>query len=147
VHLVVVGGAGWRTESEEQEIESLGLSGRVHFAGYVPQADLTAIYNAAAVFVFPSLHEGFGLAALEALACGTPVVCSNTASLPEVTGDAALLVDPQDHGAIAAAIARLLDEPELSQLLGRAGVERAQSFTWEACARQTIEVYRRVLGE
>lgn len=147
LHLAVVGGGGWRTETEQALIEGLGLTRRIHYAGYVDQADLAALYAAASVFVFPSLHEGFGLAALEALACGVPVVTSNTSSLPEVTGEAALLVEPRDSRAIAAAIGRILDDPALAGRLREDGPRRAARFTWEACAEQTAAVYREVLGE
>ena len=145
--LAIVGQRGWRDDATQSELDGLGLRDRVRFTGYVAQADLPALYCAASVFVFPSLHEGFGLPALEALACGTPVVTSNRSALPEVVGEAALLVDPEDSDAIAAAIARVLDEPELAELLRQAGVEQAASFTWEACAEATLRVYREVLGE
>jgi glycosyltransferase involved in cell wall biosynthesis len=147
LHLAVIGAAGWRFAAEDAAVESLGLNARVHFTGYVPQDDLPALYNAARVFVFPSLHEGFGLPALEAMACGTPVATSGRSSLPEVVGKAALLVDPTDPGAIAAAIARVLDEPALEGLLRQAGPERAAAFTWDACAQKTLTVYRGLLGE
>jgi glycosyltransferase involved in cell wall biosynthesis len=147
LQLAVVGGGGWRTETEREQIERLGLTPRIHYTGYVAQEDLAAIYSAASVFLFPSLHEGFGLAALEAMACGTPVVTSNTSSLPEVVGDAALLVDPRNPSELAKAVARILDEPELAQKLRIAGPQRAAQFTWEACGRKTITVYRDVLGE
>ena len=147
LHLAVVGGGGWRTETEREQIEQLGLTSRIHYTGYVAQEDLAAVYSAASVFLFPSLHEGFGLAALEAMACGTPVVTSNTSSLPEVVGDAALMVDPRDSNELATAIARILDEPELAQRLREAGPMRAAGFTWEACAEKTVSVYREVLGE
>jgi glycosyltransferase involved in cell wall biosynthesis len=146
LHLAVVGGQGWQSD-DEAEVASLALRDRVHFTGYVPQADLPALYNAASVFVFPSLHEGFGLPALEALACGTPVVTSNRSALPEVAGNAALLVDPLDADAIATAIERILDDPGLAAQLRRAGLERAAAFTWDACAEATLAVYRQVLGE
>jgi glycosyltransferase involved in cell wall biosynthesis len=147
LQLAVVGGGGWRTESENAAIEGLGLTRRIHYTGYVEQEDLAAIYSAASVFLFPSLHEGFGLAALEAMKCGVPVITSNTSSLPEVVGEAALMVDPEDNAALAAAIARVIDEPELAARLREDGPKRAAQFTWEACAEKTIAVYRDVLGE
>jgi glycosyltransferase involved in cell wall biosynthesis len=147
LELAVVGGGGWRTETETAAIEGLGLTRRIHYTGYVEQEDLPALYSAAAAFLFPSLHEGFGLAALEALACGVPVVTSNTSSLPEVVGDAALTVDPEDIHALAAATARILDEPALAARLRAEGPRRAAQFTWEACAEKTVAVYREVLGE
>jgi glycosyltransferase involved in cell wall biosynthesis len=147
LQLAIAGQRGWGDEAMEGELSRLGLRAHVRFTGYVPETDLPALYSAASVFVFPSLHEGFGLPALEALACGTPVVTSNRSALPEVVGDAALVVDPEDSDAISAAITRLLDEPDLSLLLRQAGLERAATFTWEACARATLKVYREVLGE
>jgi glycosyltransferase involved in cell wall biosynthesis len=146
LQLAVVGGGGWRSRDEAAELDALGIGERVRFTGYIPQEDLPAVYGAAAVFVFPSLHEGFGLAALEAMACGTPVVASDRASLPEVVGEAGLLVDPEDPAAVAAAIASLLDDRALASRLRVAGIERAAAFSWEACARRTLEVYRRVIG-
>jgi alpha-1,3-rhamnosyl/mannosyltransferase len=145
LHLAVVGQPAWGTEEEDQLIDRLGLEARVHVLGYVPQADLPALYSGASVFVFPSLHEGFGLPALEALACGAPVVASNVSALPEVVGDAGLLVDPADEGAIAAGVAAVLDDPSLAERLRRAGPQRAARFTWDACAEGTLAVFRRVL--
>jgi glycosyltransferase involved in cell wall biosynthesis len=146
-HLAVVGQAAWGAGDEGAMVERLGLEGRVHFTGYVDQADLPAIYSAASVFVFPSLHEGFGLPVLEAMACGTPVVTSATSSLPEVAGDAAVLVDPRDAHAIADAIARIWGDADEAERLRRAGIERASKFSWDACAEATLAVYRRVLDE
>ena len=146
VHLAVVGQSGWG-EGDADAAAALGLARRVHFTGYVDQADLPALYAGASGFVFPSLHEGFGLPVLEAMACGTPVVTSNTSSLPEVAGDAALLVEPTDAAAIAEAVGRVLDAPDLARQLTGAGRERASGFTWDACAAATLQVYRHVLGE
>ena len=100
------------------------------------------MYGAATAFVYPSLFEGFGLPPLEAMACGTPVVCSNTSSLPEVVGDAALLVDPRSDGDLAAALRSLLDDEELRARLRAAGPARARLFSWERTARETLAVYR-----
>jgi glycosyltransferase involved in cell wall biosynthesis len=147
LELAVVGGGGWRTETERAAIEGLGLTSRIHYTGYVEQEDLPALYSAASAFLFPSLHEGFGLAALEAMACGVPVVTSNTSSLPEVVGDAALMVDPNDIHALAVAIAGVLDDPALAARMRLAGPQRAAQFTWEACAEKTVAVYRDVLKE
>jgi glycosyltransferase involved in cell wall biosynthesis len=146
-HLAVVGQAAWGAAQEEQTASKLAMRERVHFTGYVPQEHLPSLYNAASVFVFPSLYEGFGLPVLEAMACGTPVVTSNVSALPEVAGDAALLVDPRDPHAIADAVHSVWSDPAERERLSRAGMERAASFTWEACARATLAVYRRLLGE
>ncbi len=139
--LAIVGREGWRSHGFWGTLKELGLGGEVLMPGYVPDADLPALYGAAEVFVFPSLYEGFGLPVLEAMACGTPVVCSAVSSLPEVAGEAALLVPPEDAGALAAAIERVLGDPALRARLRAEGLARARRFTWEAAARATLEVY------
>jgi len=146
-HLVVVGQAAWGTAEEDASLESKGLRERVHFTGYVADADLPAIYAGADVFAFPSLYEGFGLPVLEAMASGVPVVTSNVSAMPEVAGDAALLVDPTDASALARAIASILDDQSLAARLRAAGLERARAFTWDACAVRTVAVYNKVLVE
>ncbi len=146
-HLAVVGQPAWGAELEQVAVTQLGLADRVHFTGYVLQKDLPALYNAASIFVFPSLHEGFGLPVLEAMACGTPVVTSNVSALPEVAGDAAILVDPNDAHALADAINYVLNDAAEAARLRKAGIERAAAFTWDACAEATLAVYRRLLNE
>jgi glycosyltransferase involved in cell wall biosynthesis len=143
--LVVAGQRAWRYEGEAPLARRLGLADSVRFLGHVPQADLPALYSAADLFVFPSLYEGFGLPALEALACGTPVVASNVSALPEVVGDAALQVSPLDVEALADAMERLLRDDRLRSDLRERGLERAAQFSWEKAARQTAEVYHRVV--
>jgi glycosyltransferase involved in cell wall biosynthesis len=143
--LVVAGQRAWRYEGEAPLARRLGLAESVRFLGHVPQADLPALYSAADLFVFPSLYEGFGLPALEALACGTPVVASNVSALPEVVGDAALQVSPLDVEALADAMDRLLRDDRLRADLRERGLQRAAQFSWEKAARQTAEVYRRVV--
>ena len=114
--------------------------------GYLGHDELPAVYSAARLFVFPALYEGFGLPPLESMACGVPVVCSNAASLPEVAGDAAVLVPPRDAAATAAAIRRLLDdEGERRELVAR-GLLRAKRFTWTATVRATLAAYRDALS-
>ncbi len=147
LHLAIAGQAAWGADEENALVAQLGLRDRVHFTGYVAQDDLPALYNGAALFLFPSLHEGFGLPVLEAMACGTPVIASNVSALPEVAGDAALLVDPHDAHAIADSAAYLLTNPEEAERLRAAGLNRAARFTWDACAEATLDVYRRLLGE
>ncbi len=144
--LVVVGARRWKYSAIMRTLEELGVEEHVIFTGYVPDADLPAIYSGADVFVFPSLYEGFGLPPLEAMACGTPVVCSNAASLPEVVGDAAITVDPHDVEGLAEAIHRVLADAGLREELRAKGLERAKLFTWERAARETLAVYRRVLA-
>ena len=145
--LVIIGARKWKSNPVFDTVRQLGLESHVHFTGYVEESDLPALYNGASLFVFPSLYEGFGLPVLEAMACGTPVVTSNTSSLPEVAGDAALLVDPSDVAAIAWAMRRVLDDHALSAKMRAKGLARAREFTWERTARETIAVYERVLGK
>lgn len=145
LQLVIGGKRQWQTGQIDATYERLQLQSCVHFTGYVDDADLPALYSAAEAFVFPSLYEGFGLPPLEAMACGTPVVTSNVSSLPEVVGDAALLVDPYSVDAIAAAITRVLDDATLRAVLMRRGVEQAPRYTWEQAARKTLAVYQSVM--
>ncbi|HEX2500115.1 MAG TPA: glycosyltransferase family 1 protein [Methylomirabilota bacterium] len=138
--LVVVGAPGWGPDPAARA-HVLGLDGAVRFVGPAPDADLPALYGGALAFAFPSLWEGFGLPALEAMAAGTPVVASNRGALPEVTGGAALLVDPAPR-AFAEALERLLTEPALRERLRLAGRARAAEFSWTRTARETLAVYR-----
>jgi glycosyltransferase involved in cell wall biosynthesis len=142
--LVVAGGRGWLYERAYERVEALGLGGRVQFLGFVDDADLPALYNLARAFAFPSLYEGFGLPPLEAMACGVPVVCSHVSSLPEVVGDAALTVDPLDVEALAAALARLLEDESLRASLAARGLARAARFTWPRAAARLLEIYESV---
>jgi len=142
LRLVIVGKRGWLYEGFFRRLRELGLEDRVIFTGYVPDEDLPAIYSAADLFVFPSLYEGFGLPVLEAMACGTPVICSNTSSLPEVAGDAALLVDPADVRALAGAMERALTDEALRVTLRARGMGKARGFTWEQAAQKTLMVYQ-----
>jgi glycosyltransferase involved in cell wall biosynthesis len=145
--LALVGKPGWAHEELQQAATASGLGSRLKFTGYVPDADLPFLYNAAELFVYPSLLEGFGFCALEAMACGTPVVTSNVTSLPEVVGDAALTVDPTDEEALAAAIHRALTDEPLRERLREAGSARAALFSWERTAAETLAVYRKVIEE
>jgi glycosyltransferase involved in cell wall biosynthesis len=138
--LVIAGRKGWLYDQIFRQVEQLGLETEVIFTGYVPQDDLPALLSGARLFVFPSLYDGFGLPVLEAMACGTPVLCSNVASLPEVAGEAALLVDPLDVKGMAEDMERLLrDEGLRSQLVER-GFQQVRRFSWERCARETLAV-------
>jgi glycosyltransferase involved in cell wall biosynthesis len=144
--LVLVGAAGWGYENLLRLPRELGLDDAVRFLGFVSQADLPLLYNAADLFVYPSLYEGFGLPALEAMACGTPVVVSHVSSLPEVVGDAGVLVDPHSVEGIAEAIYRCLRSDGLREELREAGLKQAARFSWHEAARQTLQVYREVLA-
>ncbi|MGA2384164.1 MAG: glycosyltransferase family 1 protein [Gemmatimonadales bacterium] len=144
--LVHAGPEGWRPEEISAAVSRLGLDGAVRLLGYVPAPDLRALFGLARGFVYPSLWEGFGLPVLEAMACGCPVVASGVASIPEVAGDAALLVDPQSVESIADGIAAVWDGGQARADLVRRGLERAGKFTWERAAGATIEVYEAALG-
>jgi len=146
VKLVIVGKKGWRYENFFEKLEEIGLEDDVVFPGFVPDQDLPAVYTMADVFAFPSLYEGFGLPVLEAMACGTPVVCSNTSSLPEVAGKAAVLVSPQDVRGWREALDRILTSDELRADLRQHGLRQAAGFTWESAARKTCDAYREVYG-
>ena len=119
---------------------------RIEIPGYVTPAELAAWYARASIFAFPSLDEGFGMPLLEAMAAGTPIVTSNRSALPEVAGDAALLVDPEDTAALAAALRQLTGDAALREDLARRGKARVETFTWEKAVRETWDVYRNVLG-
>jgi glycosyltransferase involved in cell wall biosynthesis len=144
VPLIVGGGKGWLYGPIFAQLERLGLREQVRFVGYIEEEELPLWYAAATAFAFPSIYEGFGMPPLEAMACGTPVVAAKSASLPEVVGDAGLLVEPHDSTALADAIVRLLAEPELRSELRERGLRRSQTFTWQEAAERTLEVYQRV---
>jgi glycosyltransferase involved in cell wall biosynthesis len=144
--LVIAGGRGWGYKGLFKTIEALGLGDHVSFLGFVEEEDLPDLYRGALLFVYPSLCEGFGLPILEAMGCGTPVVTSNTSSMPEVAGDAAVLVEPTNPEALASAMARVLGDGELREELRRKGIARARGFSWNAVARKTLEVYRGLAG-
>lgn len=128
-------------------IQKLNLQKHVIFLGYVESEDLPALYNGADLFVYPSLYEGFGLPPLEAMACGCPVVISNTSSLPEVVGDAGVFFDPYNVDDLVRSIYEVLTDSAQKEKLVRKGLDRAKQFSWEKCARETIEVYMSVLSE
>lgn len=145
--LVLVGGKGWLYEEIFARVEALELGKHVRFLHGVPDVDLPGLYNAATVLALPSFYEGFGLPALEAMSCGTPVVVADRASLPEVVGEAGILVDPEDPDAIARALKRVLEEKSLRTKMRDLGLERASSFGWKRVAQETLGVYRQVLGQ
>jgi glycosyltransferase involved in cell wall biosynthesis len=145
-NLVIAGGKGWLYDDIFAEVTRRGLNERVLFVGFVQDADLPALYSAATAFAYPSLYEGFGLPLLEAMACGTPVLSSTVSCLPEVAGDAALLVDPYDVTALAVGLQRIVTDAGLRAQLLAAGSLRAQQFRWQQSAQQLLAVYRGLAG-
>jgi glycosyltransferase involved in cell wall biosynthesis len=144
--LVIAGAKGWRAADLESALRALVERGLIRFLGYVADDDLPLLYAGAAAFVFASIYEGFGLPPLEAMASGVPVLVAERASLPEVTGDAALKLDPARPDDTAAKLAKVLDDPALHDDLARRGLARSAGFTWDACALATLGVYRSVVG-
>jgi glycosyltransferase involved in cell wall biosynthesis len=144
--LVLPGYPTWHEQELRERAAATGVGEDVRFPGWVSAAEIEGLWAVAAAFVFPSLYEGFGLPVLEAMARGVPVACSDASSLPEVAGDAALLFDPHDEGAIAAAVERLLGDPAEAERLRAAGSERVLQFTWERTARLTLQSYERALA-
>ena len=144
--LVIVGMNGWGMESFSDSLRHMIADGEVRLLGYVPQGDLPALYSGARLFVYPSLYEGFGLPPLEAMACGVPVIASRRASLPEVVGDAGVLVEALDERAIAQHMQALIEDDVLHASLAEAGRRRAQTFTWRKFAHETIAVYKKVVS-
>jgi glycosyltransferase involved in cell wall biosynthesis len=142
--LVVVGEKGWQYDEIFRTVRALGLEDTVRFLGFVPEAELPLLYGGAELFVYPSLYEGFGVPILEAMASGCPVVCSNRSSMPEVVGDAGLMVDPEDPEAIAQAMRQVLSDSTLAKTLRGRGLERAQHFRWDCSARMLLTVYEGV---
>lgn len=146
VPLVIAGQRAWLSNEIFETVRQHGLSDCVFFTGYVPIDDLPALYAGALAFVYPSLFEGFGLPVLEALASGVPTVTSSVSSLPEVAGEAALLVDPRDTPALSGALARVLSDTDLRSRLAAEGPLRAATFSWERCAAQTAAIYQTILA-
>jgi glycosyltransferase involved in cell wall biosynthesis len=144
--LVIVGMNGWGMERFSGKLRHMIADGEVHLLGYVPQGDLPALYSGARLLVYPSLYEGFGLPPLEAMPCGVPVIASHRASLPEVVGDAGVLVEALDDHAIAQHMHALIEDNALHACLSEAGRARAQTFTWRKFAHETIAVYKKVIS-
>src|SRR5213594_734742 len=145
-HLVIAGNRWYHGGAAEQKARSLGLNGRVKFLGYVPRADLPALFSGATALVYPSLLEGFGLPIVEAMACGAPVITSNNSSMREVAGGAAVLVDPRDVAEITEAMARIAEDGLLRQELSAKGLKRAAEFDWKKTAELTLKAYQEALG-
>jgi glycosyltransferase involved in cell wall biosynthesis len=142
--LAIVGGKGWLYEETQRTVTELKLEDKVRFLGRISDLELITLYSLADVFAFPSFFEGFGMPPLEAMACGAPVITSNTSSLPEITGDAAMLVDPYDTHAIANAIFRILGDEQLQERLRQKGFLQAQKYTWPKAAHKMLSVYQKL---
>jgi|Deesub1362B_J571_1020462.scaffolds.fasta_scaffold00102_53 glycosyltransferase involved in cell wall biosynthesis len=143
--LVIVGGKGWKYRKIYEVVKKLNLSENVKFLGHVADDELPKLYSGADLFVYPSLYEGFGLPPLEAMACGCPVITSNVSSLPEVVGDAGIMVDPLDKNGLADAIYKVLNDEGLREEMVKRGLKRVKIFSWEICAKETLKVYREVV--
>lgn len=147
LNLVLVGVNGWKNEPIFEAVQNNPLvRDRVFFTGYLPDEDLAPIYSGALMFVYPSLYEGFGLPPLEAMQCGTPVIVSNTSSLPEVVGDAGILIDPTNKDELHHAIWKLMNDERSQKELSQKSIARASQFTWEKSVDKTVEVYRTAVG-
>jgi glycosyltransferase involved in cell wall biosynthesis len=147
IPLVIVGRFGWNYEEVFAQIMELGVQEQVKFTGYVPGEDLPTIYNLASLSVYPTQYEGFGFPALEAMACGIPVVTTAVSSLPELVADAGILIPPDDESALTQAIGTVLSNPDLRAELARKGPLRAAQFSWTKTAQQTLQVYRQVFKD
>ena len=145
--LVIVGGKGWKYTKIFDLIEDLNLQNEVIFTDYVSDEDLVKLYNTADLFVYPSLYEGFGLPPLEAMACGCPVITSNTSSLPEVVGDAGIMIDPNDIDGLTESMLKILTDPDLREEMSRKSFERAEMFSWKKVAKETWNVYEDALTD
>lgn len=143
--LVIVGRKGWLYDSLFARIRALALEEEVIFTGFVPDEELPFIYDGAALFVYLSLFEGFGLPPLEAMACGVPVITSNTTSLPEVVGNAGITVPPMAVDQVAEALSNVLASPETARAMREQGLVRARSFSWDKAARETLDIYRAIV--
>jgi len=143
-HLVICGKKGWYYDEIFETIKELKLEDKVIFTGYVPDDTIPLLMNGAEVFVYPSFYEGFGLPPLEAMSCGTPVISSNISSIPEVVGDAGILINPKDIEELSDAITRTLNNGDLKRQLISRGLQQAKKFSWEKTAKETLEVYNMV---
>lgn len=145
--LVIIGRKGWKYDEIFETIEKLNIKRDIIFTDYVPESDLVKFYNSADVFVYPSLYEGFGLPPLEAMACGCPVITSNTSSLPEVVGNAGIMVDPYDVDELAGAIYNALNNSSLRKKLSKRSLERSKLFKWCKVAKKTWNIYENIYNE
>ncbi len=145
--LVIAGDKGWLYKQIFDEIKSSDLQKEVLFLGIVGDEDLPMLYNCADIFVYPSLYEGFGLPPLEAMACGIPVITSNTSSLPEVIDNAGIMVDPDDVNSLCEAMYNVLKDKELWHNMSNKGLERSKLFSWKGTAKKILEIYDEVLSK
>jgi glycosyltransferase involved in cell wall biosynthesis len=145
--LVIAGKKGWYYEEIFQRLEKLHIQKKVRFLGYVPLSDLPGLYNAADLFIYPSQYEGFGIPPLEAMQCGTPVITSNTSSLPEVVGDGGIMINPNDPIALAIEIKKMLNDSNLREKQIQYGLERSKLFSWKKTAEMTWEVYENIINK
>jgi len=145
-HLAIVWTHSFLADELSDQIEKLQLTNNIHFLKSVPNDDLVVLYSITSLFAFPSLYEGFGLPPLEAMACGAPVVAADNSSIPEIVGEAALLFDSQDVEEMSSVMKRILNNDPLRLSLSQKGIERATSFSWDKCARETMAVYQAVTG-
>jgi glycosyltransferase involved in cell wall biosynthesis len=142
--LVSIGWSGWLNSEFHQEVRRLNMEERILFLGHVPDDEVALLYSGASLMVYPSLYEGFGLPILEAMACGCPVICSNTSSMPEVAGNAAILVSPKDETGLAEAIDTVMQDREYSKQLIESGHKRAGEFSWDYTAQKTVSIFEKV---
>lgn len=140
--LVLAGSIGWKSEEIFNKIKKYSLSNKIHITGYISQQEQVALYNAATCFLFPSLYEGFGMPPLEAMACGCPVITSNTSSLPEVVGDAGILINPLSTDELAVAISKVLDDEKVQNLMKERNKEQVKKFSWHNTAVSVLELYQ-----
>ncbi|MCD6419587.1 MAG: glycosyltransferase family 4 protein [Synergistetes bacterium] len=145
LHLIIVGPKGWLCESVFRKVEELGLTNKVHFTGFVADEELIYLYNGAQVFVYPSFYEGFGIPVLEAMACKIPVIVSNTSSLPELVGDAGMLVDPHSQEGFAEAMRKVLEDRDEAERLSEKGYLRSANFSWEKSAKALMDIFKGLL--
>ena len=143
--LVLVGRYGWMYEELLRQINNLDLGGMVHFTGYVSQEDLPLVYNLSSLFVYPTIYEGFGLPALEAMACGVPVITTDVSSLPEIVGEAGMLVPVNNVEALHGAMIEVLGDEDLRREMINKGIQRAAKFSWEQTAKLTFQVYQQMM--
>lgn len=145
--LVIAGKKGWAYDESLKAAIDAGIRQNVIFCDYIDEADLVLMYNLAELFIYPSFYEGFGIPVLEAMCCAAPVICSNTSSLPELAGDAAILVDPADNAVLEKSMAEVLPDNLLKKTLSEKALRQAARFSWEKAAKETISLYREVISE